>query len=217
MLLEVLLYPSWSNLHDKSPNISPLEYHEECGDSDESPVGNYTTNSSHDRYTTTCKWSYLCCYDWLDISGILLDDIECMFDIVLTQDEEDNLLDIWMKVESMNTISKIYCLSTIDPVDDNGSSLCDVLDDDWYQCPDDDTTEDEYDYIYPYECHPWWDFIPFSELDKGIHHHSNKSCYHEYKDNRRYRPESIESCYYHEEDEDFLDPEREFVCHELDC
>lgn len=116
----------------------------------------------------------------------------------------------------MDTISEIYCLCTIDPVDDHCCSICDILYDNRYECADDDATHEEYDNIYPYECHPWWYLVLFSYLYERIHHHRDESGYHEYEYDRGYRPEGIESCDYREEDEDFFDPEREFVRHGLD-
>lgn len=188
VFFEVFFYSCRGNLHDEFSDIFPLEHHEECRDGNEPPVGNYTTYSRHYRYTTTCEWANLCCDNWLDIAGILLDDIEYVFDIVLTQDEEDDFLDIWMKIKSMNTITEIYSLRAIDPIDDYSCSISDVLDDNRYECPDNNTTKEKYNYIYPYECHPRWYSVFFTDINQGIHNHGDKSCYYENEKNSWYSP-----------------------------
>lgn len=188
MFCEIFLYSIRCNLHNESSYTSSLEYHKKCHDGYKSPVGNNSTNSSNYRYTTTREWWYLFCDNWLDIACILLDDIEYMLDIVLTEDKEDDLLDIWMKVKPLYSITQVYRLSSIDPIDNYCRSVCDILDNNWYERSYNDTTQKEYYYIHSYESQPWWYFIFLTNINKRIHYHSDESCYYENKKDSWYSP-----------------------------
>ena len=136
-----------------------------------------------------------------------------MLDILLTEYEEDDSLDVWVKIEPSDAIPEIHWLSTIDPVDDDCSSISDVVDHDRYERPDHHTSEKEHDDIDSYECQPWWGSVAFSEVDEGIHDNREESCYQDERDNRWEHPEDIKSGCDYEDDEDLLGPEDEFACH----
>ena len=210
---EVVIETRWRYIDEEPSDTPPLEYHQECRDRDESPVRDDSTDSRHDWDTSTRERWYLCGDDGLDIARVLLDDIESVLDILLAEHEEHNPLDIWVKMESSDPISEIYWLGTVDPIDDEGRSLSDIVDHDRYECTDHYTPEEEYDDIDSYECEPWWESISFSEVDEGIHDDREESCHQDKCDNRWEHPEDIESSCDREEDEDFFGPEDEFACH----
>ena len=143
----------------------------------------------------------------------MLDDVEGVFDIFLTEYEEDYSLDVWMKMKSSDPISEIDWLGAVDPVDDESSSLSDIVDHDRYECADHHTSEEEHDDIDSYECQPWRDSVTFSEVDEGIHDEREESCYQDECDYRWEHPEDIESGCDYEDNEDFFGPEDEFAYH----
>ncbi len=198
---------------EESSDTPPLEYHEECRDRDESPVRDDASDCTDDWDTPTREGSYLCGDDGLDIACVLLDDVESVFDILLAEYEEDDPLNIWVKMESSDPISEIYWLSTVDPIDDEGCSLSDVVHHDRDERAYHDTPEEEHDDIDADECEPWWYPVLLSEVDEGIHDDREESCYEHECDDGREHPEDVESCGYREEYEDLFDPELEFGCH----
>ncbi len=200
-------------IHEELSDPLALEYHEECRDRDESPVRDNSTHSRDNWDAAARERGYLRCDDWLDVTSILLDDVECMFDIGFTEYEQDNSLYIWVKMKPCNPFSHVYWLSTIDPVDHESRCLCDIIDHDRYQCADDDTSEEKYDDIDRDECQPWWYLVLLAEVDEWIHDDREESCYQDEHDDRWEHPEDIESSRDREDDEDLLHPEGEFLSH----
>lgn len=209
----IVIETRWWYIHEELSDTLALEYHEECRDRDESPVRYRASDSWDNGYTSTRERWDLCCDYGLDITCILLDDVESVFDILLSEYEEYDPLDIWMKMKSRDPFSEVDRLSTVDPVDDERCCLSDIVDHDRYECADDDTSEEEYDDIDSDECQPWWDSVAFSEVDERIHDDCEESCYQHEGDDRWEQPEHIESCCDREDDEDLFDPELEFGCH----
>lgn len=182
--LEVCLCTSRCQTQDKWSYSFTFEHHEKCRNSYESPARDCTSDSTDDRYTSTREGWYLCREHGLDISRILLDDIESMFDIVLTEHEKYDFFYIWMKVKSRNPLSYIYALCTINPIDHYSRSICHIVDDNRYERPDDDTPEEKNDNIYSDDCHPCWDVMFFSLVCERIDEDSEKSWYHEHQYDR---------------------------------
>lgn len=185
VILEISLDTIRSYLEKELPETIALEHHEECRDSDESPVRYDTTYGADEWETAARERSYLCRHERLDIAGILLDEVEGMFDVILSEDQEDDTFDIWMKMKSLNSFFEVYRLRAIYPCDDKCRCLRYIVDDYRYQCPDDYSAEYEHDDIYTYECHPWWYTMTQSDIDKRIHHDSEKTCNKYEYDNRR--------------------------------
>lgn len=84
----------------------------------------------------------------------MLDNVECMFDILCSENEEDNLLDIGVKVESSNSLEEILLFGCIDPRDHESRCIGDIVDHDRYEGADHDAPEEEDDEIYSDNCEP---------------------------------------------------------------
>ena len=210
---EIAISSSRSDTEDEFSDFSPLEYHEKCCHSNEKPIGNDSANSTHDRDTTTCQWWYLTRDDCLDTSCILLDDIESMSYIFLSEYEENDLLDIRIEMKSGNSFCEISLLGRIHPMDHERCRICDIVDHDWNQCPDNDTSEKKNSDIDRNDGHPGWNSIFFALVYEWAHENRQKSRYHNHYHNRREYIEDVQTDQYCEKRENHLDPEWETDWH----
>jgi hypothetical protein len=169
------------DLEEEFPDFLALEYHEKCRDPDKCPVRDSSPDSTHEGDTPCSDRSDLGRNDGLDITCILLDDIEGVFDVTLSEYEEYSFLDIGVELESSNSLSEIDCLCRICPVDDDIDRVGYIIHDDRYESPDNDTPEDKYDDINPNYWDPRGDIVPFSYFGERIDQYRDKSRYHEHE------------------------------------
>ncbi len=183
----------WCDIENKVSNTSAFKHHEKCHNPDKKPACHSSTNSTYERYTSTRERWNLSREKWLDISSILFDDIQRTSDVLFTEEQYNNLFNIWVYMKSGNTLFKVYFLSGVNPIDNYIDGITQVCHDDWYKCSDDDTCQYENQYIYSNDCHPWWDFSLFPFFCKRIYENGQKSRYYKSENKRSEYIENIES------------------------
>ena len=209
----VLVDLRWGNVEDEFSDHSPLEYHEKCRDCDECPVRDHSTHSTNDRYTTTGERWYLTRDDRLDISCILLDDVERVLDIILSENEKYNLLYIWMEMKSWNSLFQINALCIGYPILHKRCGNTYIVNHNRYQCPDNNTSQKKYHDIDSNDSDPRINSTFFSFINQWTHEDREKSWYYEHQDNGGKDIEDIDPSKDCEKEEYFLGPQWEFCMH----
>lgn len=118
-----------------------------------------------------------------------------------------------MEMKSCDAIRSIDRLSIVGPVDDRGDTISKILDNNWYNRPNNNESYNDDDQIDSEYSEARMDMVSLEEVYERTDEHRDKSWYEYHEYERLDSIEYVSEGEYKYEYKDFFDPEVEFWGH----